>query len=314
MLRINSTMTAVMFSLLLTISARAVETDQSTGSHPVINQVLAKYEKAFNAGDAKAIGALWKSDGEFIEPLGNKVVGRDAIEKLFQEFFTQNIGAKLSIKVLSLKETEEGRVVVAEIVPQVTPLPPGELGRNKATIVLVRSGDNWLIEGVKETPHAPLSYEHLKALEWLVGTWSTQTPASAESDKANQISINSTCQWTANQSFLTRTFTTHMQQLELHGTEIIGWDPQAQTIHSWLFESSGGFTQSVWKPDGKQWIVEMKGVLANGDSVSSTTTLTKVDDNTFTIQPQKRMRGGKPQPDIATITIHREKPTEGDKP
>jgi uncharacterized protein (TIGR02246 family) len=314
MSKINITTTAVMLSLLFAISARAVETDKSTVSHPVIDQVLAKYEKAFNAGDAKAIGELWKSDGEFIEPLGNKVVGRDAIVKLFQDFFAQTPGVKLSIKVLSLKETEEGSAVVAEVVPQLTPPPPGDLGSNKATIVLVRSGDSWLIEGVREMPYLPLSYEHLKALQWLVGSWSTQAASNTESDKPNQISINSTCQWTKNQSFLTRTFTTHVQQLELHGTEVIGWDPQAKSIRSWLFESSGGFTQSTWKPEGKLWIIEMKGVLANGDSVSATTTLTKIDDNTFTIQSQKRIRGGKEQPDIATITIHRVKTAEADKP
>ncbi len=151
----------------------------------------------------------------------------------------------------------------------------------------------------------PASYEHLKALDWLVGSWSTQAPSSAEPDKASQISINSTCQWTANKSFLTRTFDTRMQQLDLHGTEIIGWDPRAKSIRSWLFESTGGFTESTWRPEGKQWIIEIKGVLAGGETVSSTSTLTKVDDNTLTIQSQNRMRGGKPQPDIAPITIHR---------
>jgi uncharacterized protein (TIGR02246 family) len=305
MLRISSATIIVILSLISIISAQAVETDQSTASHPVINQVFAKYEKAFNAGDAKAIGELWKSDGEFIDPLGNKIAGREAVEKLFRDFFLQNPKEKLSLKVLSLKEEEEGRVVLAEIVPQVTPPLPGDIGSNKATIVLVRSGDNWLIEGVKESPYAPLSYEHLKALQWLVGSWSTQANSSVESDKETQISINSTCQWTANKSFLTRIFTTRMQQLDLHGTEIIGWDPQAKSIRSWLFESTGGFTQSVWRPDGNQWIIEMKGVLANGDAVSATTTLIKVDEKTLTIQSQKRMRGGKPQPDIATITVHR---------
>jgi uncharacterized protein (TIGR02246 family) len=305
MSRISITPITVILGLISTISARAVETDPSTASHPVINQVFAKYENAFNAGDAKAIGALWKSDGEFIDPLGDKIVGREAIEKLFQDFFSRTPGEKLSIKVLSIKEEEEGRVVVAEIVPEVSPPLPGRIGSNKATIVLVRSGENWLIEGVKERLHVPAAYEHLKALEWLVGSWSTQSPSSAEPDKAKQISINYTCQWTANKSFLTRTFSTHTQQLELQGTEIIGWDPRVKTIRSWLFESTGGFTESTWKPDGKQWIIEMKGVLASGDTVSSTTTLTKVDDNTLTIQLQKRLRGGKPQPDVAAITIHR---------
>jgi uncharacterized protein (TIGR02246 family) len=296
---------AVILSLISTIPARAVEVDKTVASHPVIDQVFAKYEKAFNAGDAKAIGALWKSDGEFIDPMGNKIAGREAIEKLFQDFFSRTPGEKLSIKLLSLKEEEQGAVVVAEIAAEVSPPLPNRPGTNKTTIVLVRSGDNWLIEGVREKLDTPASYEHLKALDWLVGSWSTQAPSSAEADKANQVSVNSTCQWTANKSFLTRSFDTRMQQLDLHGTEIIGWDPRTKSIRSWLFESTGGFTESVWRLEGKQWIIEVKGVLADGETVSSTSTLTKVDDNTLTIQVQKRMRGGKPQPDTAPITIHR---------
>lgn len=314
MSRMSSSTIVVIFSLLSTISARAVETDRAADSHPVISQIFANYEKAFNAGDAKAIGALWKNDGEFIDPLGNKIVGREAIEKLFRDFFSRTPGEKLTIKVLSLKEEEEGRVVMAEIVPEVSPPLSGGLGPNKATIVMVRSGETWLIEGVRETPNNPLSYEHLKSLEWLVGSWSTQAPSSAESGKANQISIISTCQWTANKSFLTRTFTTRMQQLEFHGTEIIGWDPQIKSIRSWLFESTGGFTESKWKQDGKKWVIEMKGLLANGEVVSSTTTLTKVDENTIAIESQKRMRGGKPQPDIAKLTLHRVKENAAEKP
>ena len=196
-------------------------------------------------------------------------------------------------------------MAVAEIVAEVNPPLPGRMGTNKTTIVLVRSGDNWQIEGVKEKLDMPVSFEHLKTLEWLAGSWSTQAPSGAEPDKAGQISINITYQWTANKSFLTRTLNTLAQQLDLQGTEVIGWDPQAKLIRSWLFESTGGFTESTWRPEGKKWIIEIKGVLAGGETIGSITTLTKVDDNTLTFQSQKRMRGGKPQPDIAPITIHR---------
>jgi uncharacterized protein (TIGR02246 family) len=305
MLRISCTSITVIISLISIIPARAVEVDKSVVLHPVIDQVFAKYEKAFNAGDAKAIGALWKSDGEFIDPAGNKIVGREAIEKLFQDFFSQTKGEKLSIKLLSLKEEEQGRVVVAEIATEISPPLPSRMGTYKNTIVLVRSGETWLIEGAHEKLDMPASYEHLKALDWLVGTWSTQTAAGAEADKASQTSINSTCKWTSNKSFLTRTFDTRMQQLELQGTEVIGWDPQTKSIRSWLFESTGGFTESTWKLVAKQWLIDIKGVLADGETISSTVTLTKVDDNTLTIQSKNRMRGGKPQPDIAAITIHR---------
>jgi uncharacterized protein (TIGR02246 family) len=310
MCRYAGAITAVICGLILNLPVLAVEVEKGVEAHPVIDQVFAQYEKAFNSGDAKAIGALWKSDGEFVNALGDRVVGREAIVKLFEDSFSQNPGKKLSIKVLSvlaLKEAEKGDVVVAEIVPEVNPPQPGRLGSNKETIVLLRTGEKWQIEGVKEVPYLPATYEHLKTLEWLVGNWSTQEASGAESDKTKRITINSNCKWTENKSFLTRTFDTRMQLIELHGFEIIGWDPQTKSIRSWLFESSGGFTQSTWKQDGKKWEIEMKGVLADGKTVSASTTMTKIDDDTLIIESKKRMRDGKPMPDIAQLTLRRVK-------
>jgi uncharacterized protein (TIGR02246 family) len=314
MFRINSTTAAFMLSLIYTFSAWAVETDKPTISNPVIDQVFAKYEKAFNAGDAKAIGALWEKDGEFVDPMGNRIVGREAIEKLFQDFFKMNPGRKLILKLLSLKEEESGKVVITQIIPVISPPLPGEPGQNKATIVLVRSGENWLIEGVKESLHQPAAYEHLKALEWLVGNWVAKSESAAEPEKTNQISINTTFQWTANKSFITRVFNTQTKQFELNGTEVIAWDPLSKSIRSWTFESTGGFTESAWKIDGNKCVIEMKGVLADGEKVSSTSTVVKVDDNTITLQSQKRMRGGQAQPDIEPLTIKRVVPAESSTP
>ncbi|HEY4761053.1 MAG TPA: nuclear transport factor 2 family protein, partial [Thermoguttaceae bacterium] len=236
MLRARSTTLALVCVLFLSFSGWAVEIDPKIDSHPVIDQVFAAYEKAFNSGDVKQIGELWKGDGEFINPMGDRILGREAIEKLFQDYFSRNPGVKLTIQVLSIKVEEEGRVVVAEVVPEVKPKPPGSLGTNKAKVVLVRSDDKWLIEGIKEEPYLPASYEHLKDLEWMVGSWTSQTPADAATDSDNPISINTTCQCTANKSFLTRTFNARLQDLEVQGTEVIGWDPQAKTIRSWMFE------------------------------------------------------------------------------
>lgn len=305
MLIIKRSIMAIMICLVAFLSAKAVEADKALVSHPVIDQVFAKYEKAFNAGDARAIGSLWKSDGEFIDAIGERVVGRDNIEKLFLEFFSKNKGHKLSIKVLSLKEEDQGKTIVVEILPVVTPSLPGAVGKNKATLVLNKSGDQWLIEGVKENMHLPASYEHLKDLQWLIGSWAIKEPAKTDTEKAKPVSINSTCQWTANKSFITRTFTSQLQQLELHGTEIIGWDPQANTIRSWQFESTGGFTESVWKLDGTKLVIETKGVLASGEPVSSVTTINRIEDNTISLVSQKRTRGGKPQEDIGPITLVR---------
>jgi uncharacterized protein (TIGR02246 family) len=315
MYRICMSSLVLMLSLVAAVELRAVEANPAVQpSNPMLKQLLTAYEKAFDAADPKAIGALWKKDGEFIDPLGNHILGREAIEKLFEDYFSRNPGVKLSIELLSLKEEEQGRVLVAEVIPRVAPPPPGRLGTNKATIVLVRSGENWLIEGIREQTYLPASYEHLKELEWMVGTWTTQKPEKTPANPAEQISINVACQWTANKSFLTRTFTTNLQQLELHGTEIIGWDPQTKTIRSWLFESTGGFAEGAWKFDGKQCTEEMKGVMADGTTFSATNIVTPIDRNTLTYESIDRIRGGQKQPNRGPIKIERVLENAGSKP
>ena len=126
MLRLATIVSTAIVCLSPAFSAWAVDKEAAVGPHPVLDQVFAQYEKAFNAGDAKAIGALWKSDGEFVDPLGNRIVGREDIEKLFADYFSRNRGGKLSLKVLSLKTEEGGNVVVAEVVPDVSPPAAGQ--------------------------------------------------------------------------------------------------------------------------------------------------------------------------------------------
>lgn len=33
---------------------------------------------------------------------------------------------------------------------------------------------------------------------------------------------------------------------DLEGTQVIGWDPAAGTIRSWMFDSDGGFGEGTW--------------------------------------------------------------------
>src|SRR5262245_41608908 len=49
-----------------------------------------KFVKAFNAGDANAIGAEWAADGVYTDESGEEFHGRDAITQLYADLFKEH--------------------------------------------------------------------------------------------------------------------------------------------------------------------------------------------------------------------------------
>ena len=41
-------------------------------------------------------------------------------------------------------------------------------------------------------------------------------------------------------------------QVNKSGMQIIGWDPVAKQIHSWVFDSDGGYGEGTWTHKGRQ--------------------------------------------------------------
>ena len=64
----------------------------------------------------------------------------------------------------------------------------------------MRRDGQWLLDRVTEKAKeaTPSRYEQLKPLEWMIGRWV---------DKDDNVDIETECQWTKNQSFITRSFT-----------------------------------------------------------------------------------------------------------
>src|SRR5690606_4732441 len=95
-------------------------------------------------------------------------------------------------------------------------------------------------------------------------------------------------------------------RVEMEGTQIIGWDPDKQTIRSWLFDSEGGFGVGIWTQKENQWTIRTLQVLANGEKASGINIMTKVDDDTFTFRSLGREVDGILLPGIDEITVVRQ--------
>jgi hypothetical protein len=131
----------------------------------------------------------------------------------------------------------------------------------------------------------------------MVGTWVDQDGAGA---------VETTCGWTKNRNFLTRSFKVMVQdRIELEGTQVIGWDPELERIRSWIFDSDGGFGEGVWSRDGDRWTVNGFQMLHDGSRSSSINVITYVDENTFTWASTGREVGGELLPNVGPVTVVR---------
>jgi uncharacterized protein (TIGR02246 family) len=280
---------------------RAADDAATVQAKKTAGEFFQAYTKTFDAGNAKALSAFWKTDGEIVDAEGMRTIGREAIEKAFKEFFEKHPGGKITIELLSAKADGEG-VIVAEILPKMNPPISKSIYQVGAVVVLVKDKDGlWLIEGVRERNPLPASYEQLKTLEWLVGDWSVNAK------KAENVSFSLNCHWTENKSFLICMYTAKHLDLVRHGTQVIGWDAKEKKIRSWMFDSNGGFAHGFWRNDGKRWTIDLSGSSPEGEDVKGTQVIAAVDADTFTFESKNRMKGNEKMADMPLLEMQRVK-------
>ena len=271
-----------------------------------VAKVITRYVAAFNKGDAAALAALYTSSADYRGPRGQLIEGRDEIEKNFERFFEVNQGVQITIDVTEIRLVGTD-VAIADGTPNVTPPLAGPPMEIQGTLVLVKRPEGWMIESVRDTlSHQPSNYNHLKELEWMVGDWADTA------EDSDDVSVESTCDWTVNKNFLIRKFSVKVKdRISATGTQLIGWDSRVDKIRSWVFDSDGSLSEGYWKRDGNRWIVDSSGVLQNGSEVSSINAITRLDDDSFSFESRSRKIDGREEANIGPVTIERKRP-QGD--
>ncbi len=285
----------------LCIVPAAFAVDQAA-ERAAIEKRIQSYTAAFNAGDAKKLAEHWLPGAVYVNPLsGTQVEGREAIAREFAAIFEQLKGTKLSVDVQAIRfvspsvavETGQAKLLSAD----------GTVEQTRYTAIHVKRDGQWYLDRVteEEVPVVVSQYDHLKDLEWMVGNW-------VDADEDSR--IVTTCQWSRNKNFLIRWFSAYVKdRVDLAGVQIIGWDPAAKQIRSWVFDSDGGFAEGRWTKKGNHWYVTTTGTLPDGGKAASVNVITCVDNNHFRWKSVNRTVDGRLLPNIDEVVVVRVGPT-----
>lgn len=263
-----------------------------------IADAIQGYVKDFNGGDANAIAERWTQHGRMIDDGGNVTEGRDQLRSQLTAYFAEVKDAKLSVDVMSIDLISPS---VAREVGVATVLVPGSDPEITDYVAIhVRTDGRWQLDSVTENNHiesAPSSYENLKNLGRMIGTWH------AGNDES---SITTTCRWSKNRNFLIRSFKVDAEgQESFEGTQVVGWDPINEAIRSWTFDSDGGYAAGQWSEEGDRWLENSKSILPDGRVGSETHIFSFEDDDSISYQAIARQVDDELLPSIGPVKVSR---------
>jgi len=277
----------------------AADDAKPAGDEPAIRKAIESYVDAFNHGDAATLSKHWSEKGVYVHPqTGQRLTGRAAIAKLFATLFAEEKPPQLSLKVDSIRFLDDN-VALEEGVALVYRGTDPPDATNYIAIHVKRDG-RWQLDSVRETeaPATGTNQSPLTELDWMVGAWL---------DQDDNAKVETVCKWTANKAFLSRSFSMSTPGGDdLTGTQIVGWDPAAKRIRSWVFDSDGGFGEGVWTHEGDRWLIKTVSTLPSGKKATALQIITKLNDNSFSWESKAREVDGELLPNVDPITVVRQ--------
>jgi uncharacterized protein (TIGR02246 family) len=288
-------------ALILVAFASATFAQDAADTPPEQGAVVANdraYEAAYASGDAKALVDFFTDDAEYTAEDGRTFKGRAEIEETIRAALLDRKGGNLAINMESVRLLAP-EVLLEKGTTTVTP-NDGDASESLYTAIYVKKNGEWKISQLIESPKpATTPHERLAELAWLIGKW-------AETDEANDLTVDSEYLWARGGNFITRNVTVKRAgETTLEGWQIIGWDPLEERIRSWTFDGEGGFAEGSWTRQGERWLVRETGVTPDGSRTGAENTITRLGPDRFTWESNNRTLDAEPQPSIDRIEINR---------
>jgi uncharacterized protein (TIGR02246 family) len=285
-------------------ATEATDSDVQSGENALSEEAAIcanaeKYVEAFNRRDSQLMASMWSPDAVYMDPrTGEGVAGRDAIREQFDHALAGREDSKLAVAIDSIEFVSPN--VAIEKGSTVLKYGNADMEESTYTAVHIKRDGKWLIDRISETQvpaPAPSNYEHLKPLEWMIGSW-------VDPDEA--ATVETQCAWTKNRNFITRSFAVVTKEgVEFSGMQIVGWDSVAKQIRSWVFDSHGGFGEGIWTADEENWNIQATGILTDGRKTSATNILKRIDNDSYTWESINREADGELQPNVSAVRILR---------
>ncbi len=231
-----------------------------------------EYLSAVQRGDQSALRKIWTSTGDYVDASGQRLKAEELIQQMVAEPAPKSLSDNQSASETQLRFITPD-VAIEDGVADTTGAVSDVVGR--FTAVWVKRDGRWLLDSVREAAvaTAPPVNEHLAPLAWLVGEWT---------GKAEAGDILVSAHWSDAGNFIVREFVFCGKGGEkVGGTQRIGWDPVANQIKSWSFDSQGGVGKDTWRRDGNRWIVESNDVTADGKTVTTSSSYIQGGDGRF---------------------------------
>jgi uncharacterized protein (TIGR02246 family) len=287
----------LVISSILVVSGVSAENTGFSQDQIAIRKAIESYVEAYNRGDASAAASYWSRDGSYLTPTGEYAIGPGKIRPALKKFFAEHKGIQVKVAVFDVQRQSDGRAIAKGFAAF---QQPGEENEDVLlTATFVKEKGAWkLLKVEEEGSSVPLAtIAKLGELEWLIGDWV---------DRDDTGSVETTFRWTKDYAFINGTFRVIVgDHVDLEGTQVIGWDPVAKRIRSWIFDTKAGFGEGEWSRAGNRWTVNLKSILGTGQRASSINIYTYVDPNSFTWQSVSREVAGELLPDIDEVTVVR---------
>lgn len=250
-----------------------------------LDAAIAAYTAAYNRGDVDGLMALWSPQSDFISFTGQHYQGREAITALFRTAFADSPGRTIKLEVTHRQRLADD-TVMDDGVLQLN-ATDGRIDRGRYVTIWGRENGKWLVRSVRDMPPLadPAPRDPLGGLAWLIGSWKSAD---------GQTTLE--CRWRGERKFLEQRYAIG-GETPLEVVVLVGWDPAAQQVRSWFFDTAGGFGEGAWSQRDDGWRVLTSGVLPDGRAASSLETWTP-GEGRFIWRSAEREVAGERVPEI----------------
>ena len=257
-----------------------------------LKQRTAAFVAAVKSGDAKAVAGFWTDEGEYTGGDGVTVRGAANLEEAYRGHFKEAGKPQVCHEIDGIRFLSRDTAVVEGTFESAS-AKEKEPKRAGFSILYVREDGVWRIAVLREWSRQTT----LRDLGWLIGEWSAKTEGGQ---------VNSAYRWSDDQTVITMEFRVKAKEDTTSGRELITRDPATGAIRSWVFVG-GGIGESDWSREGKRWVVNSRGLTAEGAEMTATNIYTPKGKDSFTYESIKRTLDGEELPDIGPVTVKRTK-------